>query len=145
MAYFIFSNNDIDLNLYKIAENDSDLNSLNINLASYKIITVSEENFLSVKFSRKQATRNGDSVSYTDTPIINYEASQMPASIKYLKSIIQIFLDNNATHSQFAKWKNYYNQLSSLDVDTLPNPLTVSIEEYFANNNLISLSPLQLP
>ena len=46
MAYFIFTKNldDVEGTLYRIAENQSDLNNLNIIQSNYKIIEVNEDN-----------------------------------------------------------------------------------------------------
>ena len=51
MAYFIFGKNlnNVTGTLYRIAENQSDLNNLNINVADYFIKEVTENDFLNVK------------------------------------------------------------------------------------------------
>jgi hypothetical protein len=53
MSYFIFTNNteDITNTIYRIAENQSDLNNLNIDKSIYKIIEDSQENFNAVKLN----------------------------------------------------------------------------------------------
>jgi len=47
MSYFIFLKNsdNIEGTIYKIAENQSDLNNINITQSDYKIIQDSQENF----------------------------------------------------------------------------------------------------
>ena len=55
MAYFIFTKNsdNIEGTIYKIAENEFDLNNLNINKNDYKIIEDSQFNFTLIKYGNK--------------------------------------------------------------------------------------------
>jgi hypothetical protein len=45
----------------------------------------------------------------------------------------------------YSKWKNYYDQLSSLDLNTIQYPLNKSLEQYFKDLGQPSLNILQLP
>ena len=64
MAYFIFLKNcdNIQNTIYRIAENESDLNNLNIDLNNYKIIEDSQENFNAVKYSTKDIMKYDNNV-----------------------------------------------------------------------------------
>ena len=149
MAYFIFTKNidNIKDALYRIAENQSDLNNLNIDQNSYKVIEDSQINFDSVKYGQKYVEKyNNDIISYAD---ISYEfpfnKNQLNTYIQ--NAIVQIkqFLNNNLNHPLFNRWNDYCNQLQSLNLDSITYPLNKSLEQYFKDQNLPSLNPLQLP
>ncbi len=55
MSYFVFAKNfdNVSGTIYKIAENQSDLNNLNIILSDYKIIEDSQSNFNDFKLLNK--------------------------------------------------------------------------------------------
>jgi len=160
MSYFIFLNNQDDVGgtLCKIAENQNDLNNLNIILSDYKIIEDSQVFFDAVKY------RTQDIIKYSNNLIISeplvtvfqdevLKNGQIIKSAKeflndYIitcKNLINLFLKNNNTHPNFKIWSDYYDQLNSLDLDSIEYPLNYSLEQYFKNQNLISLNPLQLP
>jgi len=150
MAYFIFLKNldNINNTLYRIAENQSDLNNLNIDQNSYKIIEDSQINFDSVKYGQKYVEKyNNDIISYLD---ISYEYSfinkdQLNEYIQNVISEIKQFLKNNLNHPLFSRWNDYCNQLQSLNLDSITYPLNKSLEQYFKDQNLPSLNPLQTP
>jgi hypothetical protein len=160
MSYFIFLNNQDDVGgtLCKIAENQNDLNNLNIILSDYKIIEDSQVFFDAVKY------RTQDIIKYSNNLIISeplvtvfqdevLKNGQIIKSAKeflndYIitcKNLINLFLKNNNNHPNFKIWSDYYDQLNSLDLDSIQYPLNYSLEQYFKNQNLISLNPLQLP
>jgi hypothetical protein len=147
MSYFIFSNNSdgVEGTLYRIAENESDLNNSHIDKTSYKIIEDSQENFEAVKYNLKNVVKYNDnniiysdvSNSHTKNDLINY--------VNSFKSSIQAFLKFNEKHSLFNLWNDYYNQLNSLNLDSITYPLNKSLEQYFKDLGQPSLHPLQLP
>lgn len=149
MPYFIFNKNQEDVagTFYRMAENESDLNNLNIEITNYKIIQESLENFNNVKFEIKFP------ISYNISNVINYEnlnplftrKENLEKIVNNLKQQINLFLENNQNHPLFDRWNSYYNQLNSLDLDTINYPLTVSLEQYFNNLGQPSYSILQLP
>jgi mRNA-degrading endonuclease YafQ of YafQ-DinJ toxin-antitoxin module len=149
MPYFIFNKNQEDVagTFYRMAENESDLNNLNIEITDYKIIQESLENFNNVKFEIKFP------ISYNISNVINYEnlnplftrKENLEKIVNNLKQQINLFLENNQNHPLFDRWNSYYNQLNSLDLDTINYPLTVSLEQYFNNLGQPSYSILQLP
>jgi hypothetical protein len=148
MAYFIFSKNasNIDATLYRIAENQSDLNNLNINQLDYKIIEDSQSNFNLVKFGNKFASKyNNDVIIYNDqtTSFINKKTLQ--DYVNGFKNQIKQFTDNNPNHPLFSRWNNYYNQLNNLNLDSITYPLNKSLEQYFDDLGQPSFHILQIP
>ena len=159
MAYFIFVK-DLDNTsgtLSKIVENNSDLNSLNIVQSDYKIIEVSQENFNLVKFNKKNPLKyNGNDITYEDIsniinpsfPDLNGRFNTKDSLNKYVESLkksIKTFLESNKQSLVFNRWNDYYNQLDSLDSNSITYPLYKSLEEYFSDLGQPSYSILQLP
>jgi hypothetical protein len=148
MSFFIFTNN-LDSKkgtIYKIAEDQFYLNNLNINESIYKIIEDSQSNFEAVKYGIKSpVSYNGNTISYENIPSVSLTKQQLNNYVNFYKKDIQLFLDNNKNNPLFNTWQNYYNQLNSLDLNSISYPLNVSLEQYFNNLSQPSLSPLQLP
>jgi len=149
MAYFIFNKNSDKINgsLCKIAENKSDLDNLNIIQSNYKIIEVSQNNFNDVKYIIKQILNyDGNTVNYLDFehkgPV---DKNSFLKEINVCKNAIKQFLDADKEHPFYNKWNDYYNQLNSLNLDTITYPLNKSLEQYFNDLGQPSLNILQLP
>jgi hypothetical protein len=148
MAYFIFKKNsdNIQGNIYRIAENQSDLNNLNIEQSDYKIIEDSQDNFNGVKYGTKNIlTYNGSSIIYQDQAISYSTKESLLDYIKNTKDIISIYLNSSTNHSLYSRWDNYYNQLSNLNLDSITYPLNKSLEQYFTDLGQPSYHTLQLP
>ena len=148
MAYFIFLKNldDVEGTIYKIAENNEDLNYLNINQPDYKIIEDSKENFDLVKFENKSIQKyNNNTITYIDLNILFNDKDKLQVNINNLKQQIKQFTDINPNHPLFSRWNNYYNQLNSLDLDSITYPLNKSLEQYFNDLGQPSYNILQLP
>jgi hypothetical protein len=159
MSYFIFSKNSDNVTgtIYRIAENASDLNNLNINQTDYKIIEDSQINFDAVKYGTKNIVKyNNNVITYEDKSIIfddnikdgvlvRYGKQYLNEYISNYKTYIKQFTNNNINHSLYNRWNNYYNQLDSLNLDSIQYPLNTSLEQYFKDQNLPSLHPLQIP
>jgi hypothetical protein len=148
MSFFIFVKNldNFGGSLYKIAENQSDLNNLRLADNFYKIIEESQNNFDSVKYNTKCAVKyNGNVISFSDIETSFNNKDQLFLYVNDIKNQIKLFLDNNKTHVSFNVWNTYYNQLNSLNLDAITYPLNVSLETYFKDNGQISLNTLQLP
>jgi len=148
MAYFIFLKN-LD-NVYgtisRIAENESDLNNLNIVKTDYKIIENSQANFDLVKYGTKYPSKyNNDNIIFEDAISIFNTKKELQDSINFFKQQIKQFLDNNPNHSLFTRWNDYYNQLNNLNLNNITYPLNISLEQYLKDQGQNSLSPLQLP
>jgi len=148
MAYFVFFKNfdNIEGSLYRIAENQSDLNNLGITQSDYKIIEDSQNNFNFVKFGNKFITKySNNEITYIDTNTIFKNKNNLQFYVNNLKNTIKLFLENNTNHSSFNVWNTYYNQLNSLDLDSITYPLNKSLEQYFNDLEQPSYSILQLP
>jgi len=148
MAYFIFLK-DLD-NIYgtisRIAENESDLNNLNIIKTDYKIIENSQTNFDLVKYGTKYPSKyNNDNIIFEDAISIFNTKKELQDSINFFKQQIKQFLDNNPNHSLFNRWNDYYNQLNNLNLNNITYPLNISLEQYLKDQGQTSLSTLQLP
>lgn len=148
MSYFIFLKNldNIEGSLYKISENQSDLNNLNINQSDYKIIEDTQENFNAVKFGDKFSVKyNNNTITYINLVNLYKDKQGLQNYLNNFKNQIKQFKDNNPSHPLFSRWDNYYNQLNSLNLDNITYPLNKSLEQYFNDLGQPSLNPLQLP
>ena len=144
MAYFIFLKNSNDLS--KIAENQIDLDNLNIEDEHFKTIEVSQSDFDAVKYQTKLVNKlDGNTVIYSDTSVNFADKPELSSYIDIVKIQINHFLYNNKNDIHFQKWNDYRKQLSSLDLNSITYPLNMSLEQYFNQQNKPSLNPLQLP
>ena len=148
MAYFIFTKNsdNIEGTIYKIAENEFDLNNLNINKNDYKIIEDSQFNFTLIKYGNKVPIKYENStIIYVDYTFLFINKEKLKIYVDNLKKQIKQFIEYNPNHSLFTLWNNYYNQLDSLNLDNITYPLNKSLEQYFSDLGQPSLNILQLP
>jgi len=148
MSYFIFLKNSEDLNgsIYKIAENEFDLNNLNIIKLDYKIIEDSQINFDAVKYGNKVVNKyDNDIITYNDQSVLFANKEMLQDYITNYKVEIKQFTDNNANHPLYSRWNDYYIQLNNLNLNSIQYPLNMSLEQYFKDQNQTSLNPLQLP
>jgi hypothetical protein len=148
MSYFIFLKNldNVENTIYRIAENQSDLNNINIIQSDYKIIEDSASNFNLVKFGNKIPSKyNNNVITYTDQTILYEIKENLNFYVNNLKNQIKNFTDNNPNHPLFSRWNNYYTQLNNLNLDTITFPLNKSLEQYFNDLGQTSLNSLQLP
>jgi len=148
MAYFIFNKNSEGLNgsLYKIAENESDLNNLNLQTSEYKIIIDSQENFNAVKYKTKYAeSYNGGTINYINMEVGFASKDQLTKYIDESSKFIKNFTEKNLNHPLYNIWNSYLNQLNSFNVDNITYPLNISLEQHFNNLNQLALNTLQIP
>jgi hypothetical protein len=150
MAYFVFKKdlNGVNGTLYRIAENQSDLDNLIINKPDYKIIEDSQDNFDAVKYGTKTVLNyNENTINYIEIPIIYRDQGSLYGYINNVKKEIKWFLDLNKNHSLYNKWNDYFNQLDSFsnELSNINFPLNKSLEQYFKDQNKPSLNPLQIP
>jgi len=147
MAYFIFLKDfeNIEGSLYRIAENENDLNNLNISQSNYKIIEDSQSNFNLVKYGNKSASRYNNTITYSDLNISFAKKEELQNFVKNFKDQIKLFTDNNTNHQLLSRWNNYYNQLNTLNLDSITYPLNKSLEQYLNDLGQPSLNILQIP
>ena len=148
MSFFIFLKNfdNIPGSLYKIAENQNDLNNLNINQSDYKIIEDSQENFNAVKYGTKAVDKyNGNQIFYVNISSKFVDKQTLQGYVDNLSNQIQNFLNNNLNHPLYNQWNNYKNQVINLNLNNLTYPLNKSLEQYFNDLGQPSYSILQLP
>jgi len=148
MSFFIFLKNldNEEGSLNKIAENENDLNNLNIIQSDYKIIENSQENFNAVKYGTKSIDKyNGDQIFYKDSSIKFLNKIELQTYINSFCNQIQNFLNSNSNHPLYNQWNNYKNQVTNLNLNNITYPLNKSLEQYFNDLGQPSYSILQLP
>jgi hypothetical protein len=149
MSFFIFTKNFDNISgsfLYRIAENQDDLNNLNINQSDYKIIEDSQENFNAVKYGTKIINKyNNNEIFYNNQTPKFLNKEKLQEHIYGLCTPINDFLYSNKNHSQYNQWNNYKNQLDSLNLNNVEYPLNKSLEQYFNDLGQPSYNILQLP
>jgi len=148
MAFFIFSKNldNVEGTIYKIAENQSDLDNLNINQSNYKIIEDSQSNFNLVKLENKIISKyNNNVITYIDKNTTYENKADLKIDIDALQQQIKQFTDNNPNHPLFNRWSNYLTQLNNLNLDLITYPLNKSLEQYLSDLGQPSYNILQLP
>ena len=147
MAYFVFTKNldNVDGTIYRIAENQSDLNNLNIIPSDYTIIEDSQTNFNLVKLGNKRAVKyNNGVITYIDQTVSFNNKNLLQDYVNSFKQEIKQFTNNNPNHPLFSLWNNYYTQLNNLNLDSITYPLDKSLEQYFIDMGQPSLNPLQV-
>jgi hypothetical protein len=148
MSYFIFLKNldNVEATLYKIAENQSDLNNLNIITSAYKIIEDSQSNFNLVKFGNKYPNKyNNDTITYLDQNYSYTKKEELQTYVDAFKNQIKQFTDNNPNHPLLNRWNDYYIQLNNLNLNNITYPLNKSLEQHFNDSGQSSLNILQIP
>jgi mRNA-degrading endonuclease YafQ of YafQ-DinJ toxin-antitoxin module len=148
MAYFIFNKNldNIEGTFYKIAENQNDLNNLNILQSDYKIIEDSQLNFNLVKYRTKSPIKyNNNNITYIDENFSFENKESLQNYINNFKNEIEQFTKNNSNHPLSSRWNDYYIQLINFNINNINYPLNKSLEQYFNDLGQPSLNPLQIP
>ena len=147
MPYLIFLKNsdNLDGTLFKIAENDTDLNNLcNVNL--YKVISVAENEFNQVKYGTKDPIKYlNDQITYLDIPKTFSNKERLNNYITSFKNQLNTSISNYPNHPSVNFWNTYLNQLNNLNLDTIEYPLNKSLEQYFNDLGQPSYNILQLP
>ena len=146
MSYFIFLKNfdNVEGSLYRIAENQNDLNYFNIQ--SYKVIEDNQINFDNVKYGNKIVLKYSDNTIYYDDLQVTFtNALLLKNDIDSKKKQIKFFTDNNKEHPLFNRWNSYYDQLNSINLNNITFPLNKSLEQYFKDLGQPSFNILQIP
>ena len=148
MAYFIFSKNleDQPNTIYKIAQDENDLINLNIVQTNYKIIEDSLENFNAVKFGTSFPLKYLQNNIIFVSQEINYDKKNtLQSVIQDIKKTLKEFLDNNLQHPYYNKFKNYFDELTNLNIDNINYPLEMSLEKHLDSLGKPSFNVLQIP
>lgn len=156
MAYFIFNTDNC---IVKIAANDADRDALNLDLSHYNVVSVTEDQFNSVRSNEKNINYDGTTLTLTgrteevgdiDPEIgpatsVSLSQTELENTLSKIKQELKNFLDNNSGHTKFNELQNYYNYLDTLDMSTLTFPLDKSWEQYCIDNSIAFVHPLQIP
>lgn len=148
MAYFIY--NPMAGNaIYKIAENDVDLNSLTLPQNHYTIVNASQSDFDDVKLNIKYVLPyNGSSVQ-TENVGYYYTKEQLSDYIQNFITTINSYLVGHPQNIKRQQWLDYRNFLQTLNVSNIivspETHLIGSLELYLKNNNKTYYNLLQLP
>jgi len=152
MAYYVFQKNsdNIEGTIYRVAENQSDYNKLNILPELYKVIEDTQTDFDSIKTELKFPIKyNGDIITFINIdPIPKIEDENfLKQYIFNFTSSIDHFLNSNSSHPLYQRWKDYLQQLNQLKniSNTLTYPINKSVQQYFKDNSQPYFNPLQLP
>jgi hypothetical protein len=147
MSYFVYNKNSGN-QIYKIAENDADLNQLIGIGEDYLIIPASETDFNSVKLNLKHIINyDGLSNKFTDNTW-QFTTESLEDYIKNVCNQIQYFLNANPNHPKYQQFFNYFNYLKSLIVVIIipsGGSLNMSLEQYIQNQGQPYYSTLQIP
>ena len=149
MAYFIYNKNSNN-EIYKIAENDTDLASLGIPQDNqYLTINASENDFDLVRIGNALIS-NYDGVSNKLVNISQaFDRPSLQAYINRGKNQISAFLNNQPQNIKFTQLNNYFTYLNSLNIyqiiPTVNGALNTSLETYINSQGQPYYSFLQIP
>ena len=149
MAYFIYNKNS-ENQIYKIAENDTDLASLGIAQDNqYLTINASENDFNIVKLNNAEILNYDNVSNRLSNTSISYSRFSLQLYIDTFKKQINYFLNAQPQSVKYTQWNNYLTYLNSLNVNTIisdPNgSLNSSLETYINNQGQPYFSFLQIP
>jgi len=147
MAYAILTKDPSIHNIYRIAEDEDEKNSLNIFENDYRVIEISEADFTSLQqVTKRLSTSTADSITLEPisggTEMIESDLKKVHKEI--IKAINR-FLKNNSNNPQYSFWNTYKSTLENFDYSTITFPLTKSWEQYCTDNSISHKSPLQIP
>ena len=159
MAYFIFDSNN---NLVNIAMNDADKDSLNRDLTTLNVETVTDSDANQVIWGESEVTYDGNTVTVTPidfsvrpdipegcnptTTEIFVDSDQLQNYItKCVIPEFKNFCINNPDNSMWPTANTYWLYLQDLDYSTVTYPINYSWEKYCNDNGITYLHPLQLP
>lgn len=147
MAYAILVKDPSIHDIYRIAEDEDEKNSLNIFENDYRVIEISEADFTSLQqVTKRLSTSTADSITLEpisgDTEISESELKDLHTRTI---NLINSFLKNNSSNPQYSFWNTYKSTLENFDYSTITFPLTKSWEQYCTDNSISHKSPLQIP
>jgi hypothetical protein len=132
--------------LYRIAENESDLNNLNLSKSDYIILEDSQVNFDNFKYKNKVILNfDNNTINYTNFNVTFENKNKLINYIETIRLSIKEFLENNKNHPLYNRWKQYDDQLKNLNLDNIVFPLEKSLEQYFKDLGQPSYNIIQIP
>jgi len=153
MAYLIFSKE--NKGLYKIFEDDNELNNSTVDKNLYEVKTVTNTDFNDVQYNIKgPELDNQNNITYTiysTIPNFGIQSETQLLNCFYVRlRCIDNFLTNNKNHPDYIKWQNFYNTLRKyIDNKSLLNniiyPINLSFEQFLQSKGESILNILQLP
>lgn len=146
MAYFIFTKNLSEGNLYKIASNDADKDALHFSPAHSIVKDVSDEDFLKIRSERSQVyLDDNDNVIIEDRSCSYTDASGLQGTIDSHIKLCNRFIEDreNENNPLLSRVTSYRDMCQSFDVSTINFPLNDTWEGYLLDNSIDFISPLQ--
>jgi hypothetical protein len=146
MFYFIFNKflPNVKGNLYKIAKNDTDFQSLGLNNNHYDIKTVTESNFDEIRLNLKSASLINSEIVYENTGSILENINQAQAQKDYLLNNYDLFI-RNSNSPLTNRASDCFNYINNYDLNNIVYPTQISFEKHIQNStNIEILSLLQL-
>jgi hypothetical protein len=155
MAYLIFSKE--NKGLYKIFEDDNELNNSLLVQSLYEIKTISDADFndmqLGIKGAELDSQNNIVYIVYSTIPNFGIQSKkQLLTCFNNRLSLVGSFINNNnnSNHFQYSEWQNFYKTLTKyVDnpslLDDVVYPLNLSFEQFLQSKGESVLNVLQLP
>lgn len=147
MAYFIF-NKEAGNQIYKIAENDVDLNALDLPQNQYLTITVDANDFNLVRCNVKSVLPFNGSIQLIDQGFY-FTPEKLKEYIQNIIIQIDLFLQGRPTNIKVAQWTSYKSFLQNLNISEIIIPpekyLVTSLEFWLKINNKPCFNTLELP
>jgi len=134
MAYAIFINEE----LFKIAENDMQKDSLNISYDIYNAQTITSEQFSKLKKDRATASFSNNAVVFTDSTgeqKLNQEIVEV-ISVETTKLLNDFLNNNSSSHAMYSACQNYKQVLESFDFSTIEENEDKTWGEYCEENSI---------
>ena len=146
MSYFIFTKDNNQNNLYRIAENDTDKNSLSFHEKTSVVKTVSDVDYNKVKQNKATAYLENDIIVVNDISVNIPHENGLKATININIETCDYFLNNfDSNNSMRAAVSTYKSVLESFDTSTVTFPMDKSWETYCSENGIYYLNSLQIP
>jgi hypothetical protein len=143
MAYAIFWNEE----LFRIAEDDTQKNNLNLSFDIYNCQTITSEQFQKLKKERATASYINNNVVITDKNVQEQFNRVIVENLHILKiERLEQFLKNNtSSHPMYSACQNYKQVLESFDYSTVEDNENKTWGEYCDENSIIYLNLKQIP
>jgi len=148
MAYFIY-NKETNNQIYKIAENDADLNSLIFSPDQYLVVNATQDDFNQVRLNNKYILNYNGTSNRLENTNYKFLREDLQNYIKIYTNMITDFLLSNPNHIKYSQWSNYRSYLNTLSIyviiPQIDGSLNSSLEVYIESLGQPSFSFLQIP